>query len=94
METIQVIIGVIFGLFFLMGVVALVYNALFDDTNSKKEESKTKNSSSVGKIVVSILIVLVIFMVMGMCTNNNDSGEAWPPRHTYIEKPALNTVNT
>ena len=61
----------------------------------KKEDNGWEAFAMVTLIGIIIWVVLGgIMRCAGVKGNGGVDDSPWSPRHTYIEKPALNTVNT
>lgn len=71
MITLHFILGGAFALFFIGLIAFLVYENLL------KSEGE---SGSVKKFIFAVVLVILFFMIMGMCTGNDHS--QWLPRHT------------
>lgn len=71
MDTLHFIIAGVFALVFLFIIVFSVY-----EHGLKKEEEK----DSIGKFILALVLVILFFMIMGMCTGGDHY--QWLPRHT------------
>ena len=87
MENIHIILAVIFGGAFVLVLVLSLYFNVFD----KEGDEKSKSGSGFWKFILCIIIVLAGFMLLGMCGGDN---APWKPRHTYMQKPKQNNVNS
>ena len=88
LDTIQVIVWVIFGACFLFGIIGFVWASLFSE---KEEKEGASNSKSCLNWVIAAIIVIVVLFIMGMCTNGEWGGN-WEPRHTQMQKPIKSFV--
>lgn len=82
----------IFGLIAGFAIVMAIFGAIFD--KAEKEADKG-NGSCLGALFIVIGIAVVIMWIMQLkdCSNSFH-GSGWEPRHTYIQKPTLNNVNS
>lgn len=71
MDTLHFIFAGVFALAFLFIIVFSVY-----EHGLKKEGEK----DSIGKFILALVLVILFFMVMGMCTGGDNC--QWLPRHT------------
>ena len=74
METIQIIMAVIFAGIVILALACSLYFNVFE-----KEDSRGKRSrGGFWKFILAIIIVILIFALIGMCGD----GTPWSPRHT------------
>jgi len=87
-----VIVVAIVGFLFLFFIFPHIMGAAFDKAD--KEASKG-NGGCLWAILIIVGVAFVIMCVSQLkeC-ENQDMDIKWSPRHTYIQKPSLNNVNT
>lgn len=90
METVWIIIAVVFILVFVVFPLAGFIMALFFSNDSKKEESNSKAGMQILLCVILAVVAIAIFGLLGRCSD----GDNWQPRHTQNVKPAQINVNT
>lgn len=79
-----IVVGVILSVVLLM--VGIVWAFLYEGN-----AEETKPSGCFKQFIVSIFVVIMILCAFKFCHTDNSR---WKPRHTYIQKPSLNNVNT
>lgn len=89
METIWIIIAVVFILAFVVFPLAGFIMALFF-SDDKKETTNSKAGIQILICVVLAVVAIVLFGLLGRCSDDS----SWQPRHTQNVKPAQINVNT
>ena len=74
METIHIIIAVIFG----ASVVFVLACSLYFNVFEKEDSNGNKTGGGFWKFMLSIVLVILAFALIGMCSD----GTPWTPRHT------------
>lgn len=80
MDTIQIILGVIFVSAAVLIVACGIYFSVFD---KREEGSKEKLNNGCLKFILCIILAIVAFILLGICTR----GDVWEPRHTQTIMP-------
>ena len=75
METLQIIMAIIFAGAFIMTLAFSLYFNVFE----KEDKKGNKSEGGFGKLILAIIIIIAIFILIGMCSGD---GMPWSPRHT------------
>ena len=74
METIHIIIAVIFGAAVVFALACSLYFNVFE----KEDSNGNKSGGGFWKFMLAVVLVILAFALLGMCSD----GTPWTPRHT------------